>query len=233
MSIRPSVSAPQDLERRPSSSASIRRPLSSGPHRPLSAASHQRPASSASVRPPSRVSTRPGSRHSTRPGTRQSSRFQPLYKALVVQVSGLDEETDDDNFQTALGFVSKNLDYTTKGAPGLSLAEVDLRIDGWVFYSILRGSVTNRREKADMRRKPRSRTEMRLPKPLPLHTGNSRRTLKVKNRIWIKTSRYPLCGLLQTHDLTSVLQDLQAPRPFATVGRSLSRKYMFDAKNSD
>ncbi|OCH94284.1 hypothetical protein OBBRIDRAFT_163520 [Obba rivulosa] len=124
-SLRPPSAASSTI--RPSSSASIR-PSSSAPLRPSSSASSRtltstlRPSSSASsVRPPSSTS-RPTSRLSQRPRSRASSRLSarllPLYQTLVTQTTGLEASRDAENFQTAVEFVARNLDQTTK--PGVT-----------------------------------------------------------------------------------------------------------------
>ncbi|KAI0921184.1 hypothetical protein AcW2_006240 [Taiwanofungus camphoratus] len=120
VSIRPSTSAPI----RPSSSASIH-PFSGSHLRPSSSASTVRPLSSASTRPSSRLTQRSISRLSHRPSSRQSSRLLPLCQALVTQVAGLTSGNDEENFRTAVEFVSKNLDQTVRPSASADMHTID------------------------------------------------------------------------------------------------------------
>jgi hypothetical protein len=116
-------------------SISARRPVSRGSERLRSTSagtSSSRPTSAIS-RPLSRTSTaRPSSRQSGRSRTRQSARLVSLSEALVTSVTGLDVDQDEDNFQTAVAFVSKNFEYSAKAGPSSSMMDIDTRIRGWV-----------------------------------------------------------------------------------------------------
>ncbi|OBZ70494.1 Gamma-tubulin complex component 5 [Grifola frondosa] len=131
-SLHPSASAPtrssSRTSTRPASSASIR-PSSSASTRPPSSASSVRPAPSAS-RPASRATQRPISRFSQRPSTRQSLRLLPFYQELVTQVTGLTAESDQENFRTAVDFVSRNLDQTARPSGSTDFATVDKHVRG-------------------------------------------------------------------------------------------------------
>ncbi|KIJ69751.1 hypothetical protein HYDPIDRAFT_35222 [Hydnomerulius pinastri MD-312] len=108
----------------------IQRPSSSLSYRPPSSLSSARPVSSASLRPQSRVS-RPASRIS-RPVTRQATRLLPLCQSLVTQMTGLSPDNDDENFRTAVDFVSKNLEHSTKGGPSADMPAMDKHFRGYV-----------------------------------------------------------------------------------------------------
>jgi gamma-tubulin complex component 5 len=125
------------LSARPHSRALQQRPSSSLSQRPTSSASFARPVSSASFRPQSRVS-RPSSRIS-RPATRQSTRLLPLFQKLVTQVTDLTPENDEEDFRTALDFVSRNLEHATatKGGPSSDMATMDKRFHGYIQLSYL------------------------------------------------------------------------------------------------
>lgn len=120
---------------RPHSSLRIQRPSSSLSQRPPSSLSSARPASSASsLRPHSRVSTRPSSRLS-RPVTRQTTRLLPLCQSLVTQVTGLSPEIDDENFRTAVDFVSKNLEFSIKAGASTDMTAMDKHFRGYYHSS--------------------------------------------------------------------------------------------------
>ncbi|KAH7887320.1 Spc98 family-domain-containing protein [Phlebopus sp. FC_14] len=102
------------------------RPSSSLSHRPPSSLSSARPLSSASFRPQSRVS-----RPSSRPQTRQSIRLLPLCQNLVTQTTGLSPENDEDNFRTAVDFVSKNLEHATKAGPSIDVNVMERQLRGY------------------------------------------------------------------------------------------------------
>ena len=92
---------------RPSTSASVRSLASSRP--PSSIGSSRRPATSAS-RPTSRATQRPPSRIAPRSSTRQSTRLTSLYQDLVTRLTVRSADHDQDNFETLVDFVSRNLD---------------------------------------------------------------------------------------------------------------------------
>ena len=134
--IRPSSS----VAMRPPSSASVR-PGSSASMRPASSAS-MRPASSLSVRPPSSASTmrpgtsasvrRPVSRLSQRPPTRQSSRILPLCETLVTQITGF-TAADQEVYQAAVDYTSKNLDSTVRPSASTDYATIDRVMKGYLL----------------------------------------------------------------------------------------------------
>lgn len=129
-SIRPSSSAPTAVG---SSRGSSTRPGSSlSTTRPASSLSALRPVSSLSTRPSSRLTQRPGSRTSQRPVARQSTRLVPFYQNLVTQVTGLNAENDDENFRTAVEFVSRNLDLTSRPSGNVDMSAIDKHIRGYV-----------------------------------------------------------------------------------------------------
>lgn len=145
--------ADPNFEMRASNSEPARRPSSSASQRPLSAVSlrppsglSQRPSSSLSVRPTSRVSNRPSSRLSTRPGTghRPNPRIGPLSQDLVTQITGLVPNGDEEkNFETAVDFVTKNLEYKAKGGVSQDITAMDRVFSGYVHYSVLQSRLIN------------------------------------------------------------------------------------------
>ncbi|KZT71569.1 hypothetical protein DAEQUDRAFT_749911 [Daedalea quercina L-15889] len=120
-SIRPSSSVPTAVGSSRSSSI-----------RPGSSLSAVRPVSSLSTRPSSRLTQRSGSRTSQRPVTRQSTRLVPFYQNLVTQVTGLNAENDDENFRTAVEFVSKNLDLTSRPSGNVDMNAINKHIRGHI-----------------------------------------------------------------------------------------------------
>ena len=126
-SVPPSSSSPYI---RPSSSASTRPPSSASASavRPSSSASSVRPSGSA--RSDSRATHRPQSRVSARPSTRQSSRLNPLYQTLVTNLTGLTADSDEDAFQEAVEFVSRNLDQTVRPTGSVDATTADKTIRG-------------------------------------------------------------------------------------------------------
>lgn len=124
-SLRPSSSI--GFSRPPSSLASPR-PPSSASLRPPSSASTNRPSSAASFRPISQASHRPASRFSYRPA-RQASRLYSLTEQLVLQVTGMTNETaDEDDLAATADHVAKNLDQG--GGPSIGLDRMNARIRG-------------------------------------------------------------------------------------------------------
>ncbi|CAK5275129.1 unnamed protein product [Mycena citricolor] len=122
-------SSPFEDPQRPKSALSQRypRPPSSALRRPLSSASN-RPPSSHSARPFSRLSQRPNSRHAR-------SKLLPLCSTLVTQMTGLTEQSsDDDVFQNALEHAVKSLESTTlnKAAATVDLGVIDRQVHGRV-----------------------------------------------------------------------------------------------------
>ncbi|KAH0840303.1 hypothetical protein J3R83DRAFT_1313 [Lanmaoa asiatica] len=130
---------------RPHSSSRVQRPSSSLSQRPQSSLSSARPVSSASLRPHSRISTRPNSRLS-RPATRQSTRLLPLCQSLVTQVTALSPDIDDENFRTAVDFVSKNLEYSIKAGASTDMTAMDKHFRG---YHVLKASINSHDGLAD------------------------------------------------------------------------------------
>lgn len=132
-SARPPSRPPSSASTRPSSSASVHPSPTTTPasHAPSSSSSHPRPSSSASTRPTSRATQRPGSRYSHRPPSRQASRILHLHQALVTHIIGLSPEDDPENFQTAVEFVTKNLDQNARPAPNVSMTMIDQHINGY------------------------------------------------------------------------------------------------------
>ena len=135
--------------RRPPSGASVRASTSSPFTRPSSSAS-TRPSSSASVRPSlsattatkqaaasrsesraTSVAQRPVSRVSVRSSTRQSSRLNPLYQLLVAKLTGLTQESDEDEFQTTVEYVSRSLDQTVRPAASIDPTAVGKQLQGY------------------------------------------------------------------------------------------------------
>ncbi len=125
-----SVRPPSSISIRPPSSASVR-PTSSASTRPSSSASARPPSSASGLRPSSSASTRrPVSRFSHRAPTRQSSRLLFLCESLVTQVTGLASANDEDSFQVAVDYVSKNLDSTTRPSGSADFATIDRAMRG-------------------------------------------------------------------------------------------------------
>jgi hypothetical protein len=64
---------------------------------------------------------------------RQSPRIAPLVQALVTQVTRLSPDGDSDNYSTAIDFVSKNLEYTSKGGVSQDMGAMDKQFRGCVL----------------------------------------------------------------------------------------------------
>ncbi|EIN10987.1 hypothetical protein PUNSTDRAFT_112771 [Punctularia strigosozonata HHB-11173 SS5] len=122
---------------RPGSSATERSP-SSASRRPPSTGSAPRasgrktPVSYAPDRPLSSTSTHISRRPVSRASTRQSARLLPLYETLVTQVTGIRAFNDEENFHTAVEYVTKSLSFTGKGGPSMDLASIQRQLRGHV-----------------------------------------------------------------------------------------------------
>lgn len=144
MSTTPTHSRPASSLSRPSSSLSLRipisRPPSSASQRPPSSASTTRPRSSASsARPISASSGRPQSRFSQRTQSRHAkSRVNPFAQTLVTQVIGLREEDDATTFKKNVDYVVKSLEATTlnKGAASVDMNVVEQQINGYRIIAL-------------------------------------------------------------------------------------------------
>lgn len=60
----------------------------------------------------------------------------------MTQVTGLTAELDEENYRSAVEFVSKNLEHTSKAAVGVDMTVMDKQIRGYVF-SFSKAHVSN------------------------------------------------------------------------------------------
>lgn len=66
-----------------------------------------------------------------------------MSQALVTQITGLRpsadgaDEDEDENYRTAVDFVTKNLEYTSKGGASQDMAAMDRHFHGYVQRGVL------------------------------------------------------------------------------------------------
>jgi hypothetical protein len=93
-----------------------------------------RPSSSLSnyaPRPSSSLSAKSLSGRTTRAASSsQAKRLRPLIQSLVAQITSLDADTDEHEFQAACERVNRSVSYTLKAGVSASLGDIDKQIAG-------------------------------------------------------------------------------------------------------